>query len=53
MSFENNMKEEKCGYCFQASKQKNYDTTDISKGYEATSKVGVMVESELQENKFD
>ena len=53
MSFENNMKEEKCGYFFQAVKQKNYGTTDISKDYEATSKVGVTVESKLQENKFD
>ena len=32
---------------------KNYGTTDISKGYKATTKVGVTVESELQENKFD
>ena len=32
------MNEEKCGYCIYMLNCKNYGTTDISKGYKATSK---------------
>ena len=51
--FPDNLKQEKCKYCFSSVNCKKYGITDKSKGYKATKKVQVVyLESSLKETTF-